>query len=121
MNAIALTDIIDPVNEALEFHDLSWERDLEPLGKEGLASVVRGMPSRRTEIHLHRQIIKNPNLKPKDNDLEDWSRLGPATAHCDVVVCEKHFANLLHRDGFRPKARVITDVRKLPEVLAAIA
>lgn len=121
LNAIALTDIIDPVREALGFHGLSWERDLEPLGREGLGSVVRGMPSRRTEVHLHRQIIKNPNLKPKDNDLEDWSGLGPATAHCDIVVCEKHFANLLRRDGFRPRARVITDLRKLPDVLGGLA
>lgn len=88
-----------------------------PLGPEELTALVQDMPSRRTEIHLHRQIIKNPSLKPKDNDLEDWSGLGPATAHCDVVVCEKHFANLLHRDGFRPHARVITDLRELPDVL----
>jgi hypothetical protein len=100
LRTMALVDIIDPIKEALALHDLSWTRDLEPLGKEGLASIVLDMPSRRTEAHLHRQIIKNPNLKPKDNDLEDWSGLGPATAHCDIVVGEKHFANLLHRDRF---------------------
>lgn len=117
LHAIALDDITGPVNEALDFHGLSWERDLEPLGREGLTALVQDMPSRRTEIHMHRQIIKNPGLKPKDNDLEDWGGLGPATAHCDVVVCEKHFASLLRRDGFQTNARVITDVRDLPEVL----
>jgi hypothetical protein len=78
------------------------------------------MPSRKIEVHLHRQILKNPTLQPKDTDLEDWSGLGPATAHCDVVVCEKHFASLLRRDGFSPNARVITDVRKLPETLEGL-
>lgn len=121
LSVLALTDIIDPVKETLDFHGLSWGRDLEPLGREVLGYIVRGMPSRRTEVHLHRQIIKNPNLKPKANDLEDWSGPGPATAHCDIVVCEKHFANLLRRDGFRPHARVITDLRKLPDVLKGLA
>lgn len=121
LHTIALIDIKEPIKEALDFHGLSWERDLLPLGTEGLTALVQNMPSHRTEVHLHRQILKNPNLKPKDNDLEDWSGLGPATAHCDIVVCEKHFANLLHRDGFQPNARVITDVRKLPDVLAGLA
>jgi hypothetical protein len=121
LHAIALDHITDSLNEMLDFHGLSWQRDLEPLGREGLTALVQDMPSRRTEVHLHRQIIKNPNLKPKDNDLEDWSWLGPATAHCDIVVCEKHFANLLHRDGFQPNSRVITDLRMLPDVLTGIA
>ena len=121
LHTIALIDIEEPIKEVLDFHGLSWERDLIPLGTEGLTAFVQGMPSRRTEVHLHRQILKNPTLKPKDNDLEDWSGLGPATAHCDIVICEKHFANLLHRDGFRPNAQVITDLRKLPDVLAGLA
>lgn len=117
LHASALKDIIEPVNEVLAFHGLSLERDLLPLEAEGLTSLIQDMPSRKTEVHLHRQIIKNPNLKPKDNDLEDWSGLGPATSHCDVVVCENHFADLLSRDGYQPNARVITDVRDLSEVL----
>lgn len=121
LHAIALDDIKEPVKEVLEFHGLSWERDLLPLGSEGLTSLIRDMPSRKTEVHLHRQIIKNPNLKPKDNDLEDWSALSPATAHCDVVVCEKHFASLLRRDGYQPNARVITDLRELSDVLQDLA
>lgn len=121
LHAVALNDIKDPVNEVLEFHGLSWERDLLPLGKDGLTALIQDMPSRKTDVHLHRQILKNPTLNPKDNDLEDWSGLGPAAAHCDVVVCEKHFANLLRRDGFSPNARVITDVRKLPETLEALS
>lgn len=120
LHSIALLDIKEPVDEALGFHGLSWERDLLPLGTQGLSALVQDMPSRRTEIHLHRQILKNPGLKPKDNDLEDWSGLGPATAHCDVVVCEKHFANLLHRNRFQPNARVLTEVRDLPKVFKEI-
>jgi hypothetical protein len=117
LHAIVLSDIIKPVYKVLALHNLSWSEHLEPLGKEGLTDLIEELPSRRVELHMLRQILKNPQLKPRDNDLEDWSGLGPATAHCDFVVCERHFSDLLHRDGYNPEAQVVTDVRKLPEIL----
>ena len=114
---MALLDVKDPLVDVLHLHGLSFQGDLLPLGKEGLIAISKDLPSRKVEVHMHRQILKNPQLKPRITDLEDWSGLGPASAHCDVVVCEKHFANLVRRDGFRPKAQVLTDLRKLPEII----
>lgn len=118
--AMAIADIQSPINEVLGRHNLSSE-DLTSLGKDGLTTVVDELPSRRVEIQLHKQVLKNPQLKPKITDLEDWSGLGPAAAHCDIIVCEKHFADLLLRDGFRPKARVITQIKDLPAQLQSTA
>ncbi len=111
--ALALKDIEEPVDEVLTHHGLSWTDFLE-LGKDILGDIVEAMPSRAVEIHLHRQVLKNPQIRIKENDLEDWGALGPASAHCDVVVCEKQMANLLSRDGFKPSARIITNIRDLP-------
>jgi hypothetical protein len=105
------------LNDVLQLHGLSLQRDLMPLGKNALTAIVEDLPSRKVEVQLHRQILKNPQLKPRINDLEDWSGLGLASAHCDVVVCEKHFANLLLRDGFSPKAQILTDIKQLVQIL----
>jgi hypothetical protein len=111
--AMALIDIEDPLNDVLKRHGLSG-RDLESFEKQALTSLIQDLPSRQVNLQLHRQAVRNPQMKHHINDLEDWS--GLAAAYCDVVVCDKHFADLILRDGFRPKARVITDVRALPEI-----
>jgi len=117
LRAMALVDIEEPLNNVLELHGLSLQRDLMPLGKETVIAIVEDLPSRKVEVQLHRQILKNPQLRPRINDLEDWSGLGPASAYCDVVVCEKHFANLLLRDGFSPKAQILTNIKQLVQIL----
>ena len=116
LQAIALADIRDPINEVLQYHQLDWQRPGLLGNKEDATALLNELPSRQVEIQMHRQVLKNPHLKPRNTDLEDWSGLGPAAAHCDVVICEKHFADLLLRDGFQPKARILTDVRRLHEV-----
>lgn len=72
----------------------------------------------RLGFQLHRQVLRNPNLKPRPTDLEDWAGLGPAMAHSDVVVCEKHLADLVQRDGFSPPAKVLRELGDLPDALA---
>jgi len=114
--AISLLDIQGPLGEVLTNHGLTLA-ELTRGGKEALRSLAEDLPSRRADLQLHRQVLKNPTLKPKITDLEDWAGLGPATAYSDVVCCEKHFANLLLRDGFQPAATIITDIRGLPESL----
>lgn len=114
LHAASLVDILEPINEILARHGLS-SNDLKSLGKKGLNSILQNLPTRKVDIHLHRQVLKNPTLKPKLSDLEDWAGLGPATVYCDVLVCEKHFADLLLRDGFQPQAQIITDIRDLPD------
>ena len=113
--AISIVDILDPLNEVMAYHGL-YTYDVAS-SREEFRSLLDDLPSRRVDIQLHRQVLRNPALRPKKNDLEDWGALGPAAAHCDFLVCEKHFASLLLRDGFKPRAAVLTDVRSLPEAL----
>ena len=68
------------------------------------------IPTRKLDIHLHRQVLKNDHYKPKESDLEDWAGLGAAACYADAVVCEKHFASLLARDGFTHHARIETNL-----------
>jgi hypothetical protein len=111
--AISMLDILDQLNPALHHHGIHADT-FEALGKERWREFMTDLPTRRVDLQLHRQILKNPKLKPKRSDLGDWAGLGPAAAHCDVVVCEKHFADLLLREGFTPKAQVVTDLGDLP-------
>lgn len=116
--SMSLADILEPVNEALAFHEL----DLGQLLGQGVAELstfVHELPTRAIDLHMHWQIAKNPSLQPKPTDLEDWGALVPAAAYCDFLVCEKHFADLVARDGFRVHAEVLTDVRELMPVLAS--
>jgi len=113
--AISIVDILDTLNEVIGRHDL-YASQVASDGEQ-LRSLLDDLPSRRVDLQLHRQVLRNPALVPKENDLEDWGGLAPAAAHCDFLVCEKHFANLLLRDGFLPRAKVLTDVRDLPAAL----
>jgi hypothetical protein len=114
--ALSMVDILDQLNPALYRHGIHVGT-FEALGTERWREFMMDLPSRRVDLQLHRQILKNPKLKPKRSDLDDWAGLGPAAAHCDVLVCEKHFADLLLRDGFTPKAQVVTDLRELPTII----
>lgn len=116
LHAMSMADILDPLNEVCEYHDINRER-LEGLGKEGLTRLIDEMPSRMVDLQMHRQVLKNPTLRPRRTDLEDWAGLGPAAAYCDGLICEKHFADLLLRDGFVPKAKVLTDIRSVANIV----
>lgn len=103
--AMSMVDILNPINDVTAKHGLS-RADLDALGEEGWKQVVDDMPTRRVDMHLHRQVLRNPNYVARQTDLEDWGGLALASCYCDVVVCEKHMANMLRRDGFTTRARV---------------
>lgn len=109
--AISTADILKPINRALKSHELP-ANTLEILGEAGLKKLLNDMPTRRVDLHLHRQVLRNPKYAPKSTDLEDWAALSVASCYCDVVVCEKHMADMLSRDGFRVKARIEVDLDK---------
>jgi hypothetical protein len=110
--AIALTDILEPLKEVMDSNGLGAE-EFASFTKEKLTRLVDSMPSRNLDVHLHRQVLKNSNYLPKISDLEDWAGLGIAACYCDIVVCEKHFAAMLRRDGFKPKARIVTNLYEI--------
>ncbi len=112
--AVSLMDILDLFYDAVIFHGISKDQ-FEKLTVEENKVFIEDLPTRRVELQLYRQVLKNPQLRPRPTDLNDWGGLGPAVAHCDVVVCEKHFTSLVQREGFSSRAVVFTDIRKLPE------
>lgn len=118
--AVSLMDVTDPILEVLSASGLEWSQFMA-LGAEGLGVFLEEMPLRRADLHLHRQFRSNAQLQPKPSDMNDWSGLIPAAMYSDVLVCEKHFADLLLRDGFQPRAQVLTDLRDVPQVLTVLS
>jgi hypothetical protein len=107
LHAISMVDIIEPLYRVFCLHELD-KSILENMKIEEHRKFLMSMPTRKLDIHLHRQVIKNDQYRPKPSDLEDWGGIGVASCYCDVVVCEKHFANMLQRDSYRPVARIET-------------
>jgi len=105
--AISMIDILDPLNCVFDRHGLD-KSALLSLDKPKLSRWLASMPIRKVDLHLHRQVLKNPQYRPKVTDLEDWAALATASVYCDVVVCEKHMAAMLQRDHFETRARIGT-------------
>ena len=115
--AISTVDILEPLSQAMVKYELP-ANTLEILGETGLKKLINDMPTRRVDLHLHRQVLRNPTYAPKPTDLEDWAALAMEACYCDVVVCEKHMANMLSRDGFRTKTRIEVDLDQTFTTLA---
>ncbi|MCY3016313.1 MAG: hypothetical protein NT171_16695 [Planctomycetota bacterium] len=110
LHAIVLMDIIDPITKLFSENKLPADT-LSRIGKDGLSAIVEDMPSRRLDLHLLREVLRNESYKPKETDLEDWVGVGTASCYCDVVVCEKHMADMLRRNHFLSRSRVVTHLR----------
>ncbi|XQE67387.1 hypothetical protein ACOAPY_01975 [Pseudomonas sp. P3C3] len=112
LHAMAIIDIKDPLIEILNSHKIS-QAEFENLTADDYKKILAAMPTRQLDMHLHRQVIKNKMYKAKPSDLEDWAGVGVASCYCDVVICEKHFADMLRRDKYSPRARIETDLYKM--------
>jgi hypothetical protein len=112
----SIVDLFTPFSELIHRYNLPNDL-IAKLGSTRLKEIINEMPTRRIDLHLHKQILKNPSYSAKITDLEDWGSLIPASCYCDVVVCEKHMADMLKRDGFITKARVETDLEKALKIL----
>ncbi len=110
--AISMVDIIEPLNEVFSRHGIAAS-EVGSWGPEKLKQFMNAIPTRKLDIHLHRQVLKNDQYKVKQSDLEDWAGLGAAACYADVVVCEKHFATMLGRDKNQTHARIQVDLYEL--------
>ena len=113
--AITFADVWPVLSPILQSHNVPL-RDFALLGEPGWCRILDDMPSRRVDMHLRRQWAKNPELTPKESDLNDWAALGIAASYCDVVVTEKQTADLLSR-GFTTRATVVAALTDLPPLL----
>lgn len=112
--ALALVGVSEAINDVLVKNNLNPMDYVSVIAECG-RSLVSRMPTRVLDVHLHWQVLKNPQYSPKISDLEDWAGLGVASCYCDLVVCEKHFADLLCRDGYAPNAKMETNLGSLFE------
>jgi hypothetical protein len=110
--AIAMIDILEPLIEVMSKHQIPFS-DISTWGEKKCMQFVSDIPTRKVDIHLHRQVLRNSEYRPKQSDLEDWSGLGTAVCYCDVVVCEKHFSSIIKRDSFKTRARVETSIYEI--------
>lgn len=110
--AIAMKDITQPLYDVMCKHRIPNSM-LGDWGEREFKEFLNRIPTRKLDIHLHRQVLKNPQYKSKLSDLEDWAGLGIAMCYCDLVICENHFADLVSRDSFKTKARVATSIYEL--------
>ena len=109
--ATLLTDIMKPFYDVFSTFGIS-KGDFEAIGESRVKALIDDMPTRHLDLHLHKQVLANPNYLAKVTDLEDWVGVGVAACYCDVVVCEKHMADMLRRANYKTKARVETDLEK---------
>ena len=115
--AVTFADMKDVFGEVLRKHDVPVS-DFLSLGEAGWCELLDCMPSRRVDMHLRYQWAKNPQLKPRVSDLNDWTSLGIAASYCDVVVTEKQTADLMNR-GLSTRATVVASLGDLPPLLLA--
>lgn len=109
--AVSLVDVLEVLSEVCREHEIAKERFIG-LGKADYYKIVEAMPTRRLDVHLHRQVIKNGQYKPKPGDMEDWAGVGVASCYCDIVICERHLADLLRRDKYQSFARIETSLHE---------
>jgi hypothetical protein len=114
--AMSTIDILNPINNVIHKHGLPKEA-LDGLGEQKLKQVIDDMPTRRVDLHLHKQVLRNSSYLARPTDLEDWGSLAVASSYCDVVICEKHMADMLKRDGFRTHARIEVNLENTFELL----
>ena len=114
MYAISMVDITEPLYMVMTKYNIPTS-DIESWGKNGIRSFLDSMPTRKLDIHLHRQVLKNPQYRPKHSDLEDWAGLGPAMCYADIVICEKHFADLARRGNYNHGARIETNIHAISQ------
>lgn len=110
--AIAMKDITQPLYDVMCKHKIP-NAMLSDWGEHEFKEFINRIPTRKLDIHLHRQVLRNDQYKSKVSDLEDWAGLGIAMCYCDLVICENHFADLASRDRYKTKSRVATSIYDL--------
>lgn len=120
LNAISFIDIRKPLFKVLHNYGIPPEEFIKTISKETLRLMLSKMPSRKLDTHLHFQVLRNSEYKPKPTDLEDWAGAALASQYCDYIITEKHMADMLLRDNFCPKEKVLTKLHDLKPLLEKI-
>jgi hypothetical protein len=114
-----LGEINGELQDAFARHNIA--REYAQLSESQRWALLDAMPWQKAVMHLKRQWAKNARLKPnkRHSDLNDWGYLSVAVSHCDIIVTERHMANLFSpARGFHSRATVIPRLGQLPELVA---
>ena len=84
-----------------------------------MASMLRDMPVVNVSLELRRQQHRNPERQWSPNDYYDVEGLSVAVVHCDIVVTEAHWADILRRTSLpeRHNTTVLTHIKELNQYL----
>lgn len=104
VNQIALTNGLPPVS---------------PESRSDVESIVYSMPSKAALTRMRMTAHENEHFKWELGDLGDLTGLAAAAAYCDVVVTEKKWGSVLKRHQNQVRARILTRLEDVSELLLA--
>jgi hypothetical protein len=82
--AASFLDIASVIHDVLTEQEAAL-LDLGALDMDFVRTFVNSLPSRRADLQINRQSIRNPRLRAKLSDLDDFASLSPAVAYCDTT------------------------------------
>jgi len=97
--------------------ELGWEDEPRFVSPDDLAETVLSLPSKGAVTRMRMTAHANSHFKWELGDLSDVTALAAAASHCDIVVCERKWGDVLQRNQKHLRAKVITNLRQLPELL----
>lgn len=59
---MSTADILNPINDVIQKHGLTKEV-IDALGEQRMKQIIDEMPTRRVDLHLHRQVLRNPTYR----------------------------------------------------------
>jgi hypothetical protein len=95
-----------------------WQRMFEA-GRDYLTAFVYDLPVISSQIEMLRQQHRTPQRGWRTSDQYDVVAFSMAVVHCDIIVIEKHWANLMRRSGLDKRfgTVILSSLSQLPEHL----
>lgn len=113
-----LSEYPKPITEALSRAGLKWD-DFIAMGRKGMTNFIKSIPLIDATRELERLRHQSVSRPWEPNDLNDISSLARAIVHCDVVVTEKMWVDLIKKSGLaeRHKTSASSDLQLLTKEL----
>lgn len=106
-------EIIQNTIRELDLDQDSTKKIFEKI-EENSSNIINQLPSQIVLFSLWKEWSKQPNLKPKESDLNDWTAASNAVPYCDIFVTENQMYSLLCRSG-EYKNKVTNSLTKVRE------
>lgn len=91
-------------------------------GAQVLTEFIADMPVVHASLEMRRHQHQNPSRRWRANDAYDVTALSMAVVHCDAVVTEKHWADVLHRAHLDERhSTLVVDGKHLADLVTFLA